>query len=58
MGAHFRLRASTACGVDGQRELHEWVSAIPEGVMLTGLNPRKLETHQGDTCQPHSKEGK
>lgn len=43
MGTHFRFGTRTTCGVDGQRQLHEGVPAIPEGVVFTGLNPRELE---------------
>lgn len=43
MGTHFRFSAGTACGVDGQRKLHERVSAIAEGVVFTRLNPRQLK---------------
>lgn len=43
MAAHFGLRSSAASGVDGERQLHEGVSAVTEGVTLTGLNPRKLQ---------------
>lgn len=43
MAAHFGLRTSAASGVDGERQLHEGVSAVTEGVTLTGLNPRELK---------------
>lgn len=48
MGTHFRFSAGTACGVDGQRKLHERVSAIAEGVVFTRLNPRQLKRRQTD----------
>lgn len=41
MGTHFRFGPGTTCGVDGQRQLHEGVPAVPEGVVFTCLNPRE-----------------
>lgn len=48
MGTHLGFSAGTACGVDGQRELHERVAAVAEGVVLTRLNPRQLKKRQTD----------
>lgn len=54
MGTHFRFGPGTTCGVDGQRQLHEGVPAVPEGVVFTCLNPRELERSRdrqtGNSC--------
>lgn len=42
MGTHFRFRAGAACGVDGERQFHEGVAAVAEGVVLARLNPGQL----------------
>lgn len=41
MGAHFRFRTGTTCGVHGKGKLHERITAISEGIIFTCLNPRK-----------------
>lgn len=53
MGTHFRFRTGTACGVNGKREFHERVAAIPKGVVLTGLNPRELQRSETDRRLVH-----
>lgn len=49
MGTHFRFGTGTACGVNGKREFHERIAAIPKGVVLTRLNPRELKRSETDT---------
>lgn len=51
MGTHFRFGTGTAGGVDGEGQFHERVPAVPEGVVLTCLDPRELERSRTDVRQ-------